>query len=149
MFELIPYAGYNPINRLRREMDDILGAFFDGEKAPSRAPIAQFVPRVDIEETEDAVVVTAEVPGLKANDIEVTLTGDILTLKGEKKSEREEVKGAYHVTERAYGSFQRSFRLPVEVDRKKLNASHKDGVLTVTLPKGEKEGSTTIKVKSA
>jgi len=148
MFELLPYnAPLRSLGRLRRDMDDLWGRFFEASELP--AARADFVPSVNIKETQDAFEVTAEVPGLKPEDIEVTLTGDLLILRGEKKEEREETKGDYHLIERRFGGFQRGFRLPGEVNRQKLQARHKDGVLHVTLPKGDKEKPTTIKVDKA
>jgi HSP20 family protein len=149
MFELMPFAGTRSVNRLRRDMDDLWGRFFD----TSGLPAAQinglsFSPTVNVKETENAIEVTAEVPGLKPEEIEVSLTGNILTLKGEKNEEKEETKGSYHLVERRFGSFSRSFRLPMEVDRAKVQAKHKDGVLSVTLPKAARETSTAIKVES-
>lgn len=146
MFELMPYTpSLRSLGRLRRDMDDLWGRVFDSSDVP--AARADFVPSVNIKETPEAFEVTAEVAGLKPEDIKVTLVGDLLTLRGEKKFEREEEKGDYHLVERRYGSFQRGFRLPIEVNRDKLQAKHKDGVLHVILPKGEKEKPTTIKVE--
>ena len=148
MFEMVPYRNFRSLGRLRRDFDDLFERFFGDVGLPELAKSDAFVPSVDVKETEDAVEITAEVPGMKPEDIEVTLTGDILSLKGEKKEEHEEKKGGYHYTERKFGSFQRSFRLPVEVDRSKLEATHKDGVLKVVLPKVEKAKPTTIEVKA-
>ncbi len=149
MFELMPYAGFGSLGKLRRDFDGLLSRFFEGAELPAFGREELFVPKVDVKETEEAIEITAEVPGLKPEDIELTLTGDILTIKGEKKDEREEEKGDYHLVERSYGKFQRSFRIPVEVDRAKLSATHKDGVLKVTLPKAEKAGTARIEVKGA
>ncbi len=148
MFELMPYDASNSLRRLRQDMDELWSRFFEAPGLPSMKDAAAFVPAVDIKETKDAFIVTAEIPGMKAEDIDVSLTGDLLTIKGEKKEEVEKEEGDYHLVERRYGSFQRTFRLPKEVDRKKLKAKHKNGVLYVTLPKGEKEGSTTVKVEA-
>ncbi|MBI5523898.1 MAG: Hsp20/alpha crystallin family protein [Desulfarculus sp.] len=109
--------------------------FFSGSLLPVEEKEEGFVPSVDFKETEEGYELSAEVPGLKPEEIEVSLTGDILILKGEKKEEHEETKGDYHLVERRYGSFYRSFRLPSEVERGKLSATHKDGVLRVVLPK--------------
>jgi HSP20 family protein len=95
-----------------------------------------FHPRTDVSETGDEVLVTAEMPGLEEKDFELNLTGDLLTLKGEKRHEREQKeKGSVHRIERSYGSFQRSIQLPCEVVAEKANAEFRNGVLTVTLPK--------------
>ena len=95
-----------------------------------------FHPRTDVHETDDAVLVTAEMPGLEEKDFELNLVGDLLTLKGEKRLEHEEkAKGEVRCFERSYGSFQRSIQLPCEVVADKAAADYRNGVLTVTLPK--------------
>ncbi|KMY67949.1 hypothetical protein AAU61_08890 [Desulfocarbo indianensis] len=148
MFELMPRKGAGSLDRLRSEMDQLWNRFFaSSEMPPMLREATGFSPKVDVKESDEAIEVTAEVPGLKAEDIDVSLTGDILTLKGEKKEEKEEKKGGYHLVERSFGSFSRSFRLPVAVSKDKIKASHKDGVLTLTLPKDQKEATTKIKVK--
>ena len=107
-------------------------------------------PEVDLTETDDALKVTAELPGLGDKDIEVIYADGALTLKGEKKEEREETKKDYYMSERRYGSFQRTFRLPAEVDENRIAAEFKNGVLTVTLPKtpSAKSAKKKIKVKA-
>ena len=96
-------------------------------------------PRVDVAEDEKAVAVTAELPGVKEHEIEVTLLGDELTIKGEKRSEHEEKKDeqgrVVHRTERSYGAFQRTITIPYKVEADQVSAHFKDGVLTITLPK--------------
>lgn len=92
-------------------------------------------PAVDISENAKAFKITAELPGLEQKDIEVTVSGDTLILKGEKQQEEEKKEDNYYMSERAYGSFQRAFALPQGVDRDKINADLKKGVLTITLPK--------------
>jgi HSP20 family protein len=96
-------------------------------------------PRVDVAEDEKAVTLTAEVPGVNEKDIDVSLVGDQLTIKGEKRSEHEEKKDVQghvvHRTERSYGAFQRTITIPYQVDPEQVSAQFKDGVLTVTLPK--------------
>jgi len=92
-------------------------------------------PAVDMTEDDKAYKITAEVPGLEEKNIEVVLAGDVLTLKGEKHYEKDEKDKTRYVSERAYGSFQRSFTLPDGVDRDKIAAELAKGVLTVTLPK--------------
>jgi HSP20 family molecular chaperone IbpA len=93
------------------------------------------IPSIEVRETDQMLEITAELPGLKQEDIEVSLTGDILTLKGEKKVERDEDKGATHLSERRYGTFQRSFRLPETVAKDGIEAQCENGVLRLTLPK--------------
>jgi HSP20 family protein len=94
------------------------------------------------------VVIKAEVPGMEAKDIDISLAGDVLTIKGEKKSEREEKKENYHLVERTYGSFSRSLKLPSAVDADKIEASYKQGVLTVSCPKKEEVKPKAIEIKA-
>jgi len=93
------------------------------------------VPAVDVTEDDTSYRITAELPGLYEKDIDVSVTGDVLTIKGEKSQEKEEKNKNWYVSERAYGSFQRAFTLPDGVDRDKIAAAFSKGVLTVTMPK--------------
>ena len=93
------------------------------------------MPLVDVAETDDGLTVTAELPGMDEEDIEVDLTSNVLTLKGEKKAEKEEKKADYHFRERSYGSFSRSVAIPFDVDPDAVNASFSKGVLTIALPR--------------
>ena len=92
-------------------------------------------PAIDVSEDEKSYKITAELPGMEQKDIEIELSGDLLTLKGEKRVEREEKAKNRYISERAYGSFQRSFALPEGVDRDKIAADLSKGVLTIALPK--------------
>ncbi|BEQ16465.1 Hsp20/alpha crystallin family protein [Desulfoferula mesophila] len=147
MAYLIPYPQVRGVNRLRREVDDLFSRFFEPGQT-SEMPEASFLPAINVKETEAAFEVSAEVPGLKPEDIKVEYNDGLLTLSGEKREEHEEDKGNYHVVERRFGGFSRSVRLPREVDVEKLQASHKDGVLLVQLPKATKSTSKTIEVKA-
>lgn len=148
MFELVPFSGLGNLNRLRRDMDDLWSRFYDTGGVPAtRGEGLSYMPSVNIKETDQAFEVSAETPGIKPEEIQVTLSDGVLTIKGEKKEEKEETKGDYHVVERRFGSFQRSFRLPKEVDAAKIVAKHKDGVLNIILPKAPKAAATTIQVK--
>ncbi len=93
------------------------------------------MPAVDFTETDGAFEVTAELPGMDESNIEVKLADNMMTIKGEKKEEKEEKQKDYHLSERRYGSFQRSFRVPDGVDVNKIEASFKNGLLSVKLPK--------------
>jgi len=93
-------------------------------------------------------VVKAEVPGIDAQDIDISVTGDVLTIKGEKKSEQEEKEANYHLVERNYGSFSRCLKLPAAVDLDKIEAKYEKGVLTVTCPKKEPVKPKVIKIKT-
>ncbi|MGI9302580.1 MAG: Hsp20/alpha crystallin family protein [Gammaproteobacteria bacterium] len=115
------------------------------------SPRLELTPRVDVSETEEGYYIEMELPGMSENDIGLTLSDDSLTVKGEKSEEREEKKKNYHVAERSYGSFQRTFRVPGGVDRNKVEASCSKGVLNISLPKSElaKKEKRSIEVKAA
>ncbi len=102
---------------------------------------------LDIYETKDDLVVKAAVPGVRPEDVDITVTGDTLTIKGETKEETETKKGNYYRKERRYGQFARSVSLPVAVRSDKAEARFKDGVLTLTLPKAEEAKARVIKIK--
>ena len=126
----------NSFADLHREVDRVFRDFGRGAwPAVFSGGNGEVVPQIDISETDDAFEVTAELPGVDEKDIDVSLSDNILTIKGEKKSEREEKEDDYHLTERSFGRFQRSFKTPDTVDEEKVQANLKDGVLHVTLPK--------------
>jgi HSP20 family protein len=100
----------------------------------------------DMEETDKEIVVRIEVPGMEKKDFEISIEGNMLSLRGEKRFERETTDSRYHVMERAYGVFQRTLPLPAEVDADKAGADYKNGVLTVRLPKLDVEKSRLISI---
>jgi HSP20 family protein len=136
MLGLIPYrrSGFPDIFR---EMEELTRDFLPDLPLRDLTTGGElnWVPRLDITETEKNVEVKAELPGLERKDIDITLDRDLLVIKGEKKVEKEEKDRYYHRVERRYGSFCRSVRLPAKVADKKIDATFKDGVLTITLPK--------------
>ena len=134
----------HPLDGFKREMDRVFEDFFSGWGARK----GEFIPPVDVHETESDVVVTMEVPGLSANEIDISVSNDVITVRGEKKSEHEEKGGGYHVVERSYGRFQRSVPLPTAVVSDKAEAKCQDGVLTVSLPKAEQAKARRIEIKS-
>jgi HSP20 family protein len=103
---------------------------------------------VDMFETNDHLVVKASVPGVKPEDLDITVQGETLTIKGEAKEEREEQQGRYHFRERRQGSFSRTLTLPFPIQSDKVEASFENGVLTLTLPKAEQVRPRTIKVQT-
>ena len=125
----------NPILSLQRQMNRLFEDAFPGFPAfpENGAPVLE--PSMDVKETEKAVEVEAELPGVDQKDIQVTLEDGMLTIKGEKKVEKEESKGGYYMSERRYGSFFRSVGLPPGIDTEKTSANFANGVLKVTLPK--------------
>jgi HSP20 family protein len=108
-----------------------------------------WTPSVDVSETPKEVIVKAELPGMDPKDIDVSVRGDILTLSGERKQETEEKGENFHRVERSYGSFSRSVKLPAEVDSGKVDATYKDGVLRITMPKTKEAATKKIQVKAA
>jgi HSP20 family protein len=144
--ELTPWRPFGELGSLRREMDRLWDSFF-GERPLTRVWEREWAPSLDVSETKDNFVVKAEVPGIDAKDIDISLTGDVLTIKGEKKQEREEKEEDYHLVERSYGTFSRSIRLPAEVESTKIKASYKNGILRVTLPKSEKVKAKEVRIK--
>jgi HSP20 family protein len=125
--------------------------FFDRFVGPVGEPFeamgGEWLPRLDVTETKDAMVVKAEMPGVEAKDLAVTLMGDLLTLRGEREKGADENEQRYHRMERTYGTFLRSVRLPMPVDGTKVTATFKNGVLIVTLPKTPAAKGTLIPVK--
>jgi HSP20 family protein len=107
----------------------------------------EWIPSLDVSETKDNFVVKAEVPGIDAKNINISLTGDVLTIRGEKKHEKEEKEEDYHLVERGYGTFSRSVRLPAEVESAQIKASYKNGILKVTLPKSAKVKAKEVKIR--
>lgn len=135
------------LSHIQREMNRMLDTFFRGG-APEERPFGTYcTPPVDIREEEDAYVVEVELPGLKKEDVRITMENNILTIQGEKKQLKEEKREKYYRAERAYGSFTRSFALPTTVKSDKIEAEYKDGILTITLPKVEEAKPKAIEVK--
>lgn len=127
---------YDPFTAFRRDVDRMFDNFFSDFGVPTlRSGSVSITPTIDATETDNDVVITAELPGLDEKDFDVTLTGDLLTIKGEKKSEHEESNGGSYYRERRFGSFSRSLRLPFEVKDGNIDATYKKGVLTVRVPK--------------
>lgn len=122
---------WSPWSDFERLFDELAGDFGLGA-APA---LREFSPRIDVVETDDELRVSAELPGLEEKDFEVVLENDVLTLKGEKRSERDEERGGLRHVETSSGSFRRAFRLPFEVDPDAVKAAYKHGVLTVTVAK--------------
>lgn len=137
---------------LQHEMNKLFDEFRHSINFPQmgRLELGDWQPRVDIKDTEKEIVVTVELPGVEAKDIDVSLRADGLAIRGEKRAEREEKDKGYYKMERSYGSFYRLIPLPLEVDRDKVAATHKDGVVKITLPKTQEsiESERKIDVKT-
>jgi len=143
-----PSPVYDPWSRLttlEREMDRLFGMSRGAQELPETA--SDWIPAVDVRETENEIVLELEAPGLKEEDLDISISDGSLCIKGEKKREEEKEEGSYHVVERSYGAFQRSIPLPSNVDEDKAKADFKSGVLKVRLPKNEEAKPKQIKVQ--
>jgi HSP20 family protein len=119
---------------------------FSSQLGETELSTRSWAPPVDIYETEDAIVLKAELPGVDPKDVEVRVEDNTLYLKGERKFEKEVKEQNYHRVERSYGSFARSFSLPNSISTDKVKAEFKDGLLTLTMPKREEAKPKTIKI---
>ena len=132
---------------IRDEMNNLFDSFFSGWPEPRKGLLeGEWAPSIDVAETEDEITVTAELPGVKQEEVDITIADDVLTLKGEKKEEKEVKEKNYHRIERSYGSFQRSIALPTGVQADKAKATYKAGILKITVPKVEEAKPKQIKI---
>ena len=133
------YLGTGSLFPFNHSLDRLMEDFVQGfglEPFGSKSPnTLAFEPVMDVSENEKEFQLKVELPGLEEKDIELSLTDQVLTIKGEKKEEKEEKEKNYHFVERRYGSFSRSFTLPDTVQLEKVEAAYRTGVLTITLPK--------------
>lgn len=136
---LIPWTGrtmpVTTLTSLREEMNELLGRFWSSASEPFG--LAEWSPAVDVSETDDAVLVHAEIPGIDPKDLDISVADNILTIRGEKKEDVEHTGRNYHRVERRYGTFTRTLALPSLVDADRVEATAKGGVLQITLPKRE------------
>jgi HSP20 family protein len=152
---LLGTGGSDPFLTLHREMnrlfDDVLhgGPVSSGGQGGSQGGVL-LAPHMDVSETDKELRIQAELPGVSENDIDVSLHEDVLTIRAEKKQERKEEREGVHFSERAFGTFQRSLRLPFQVNPDQVQARFANGVLSVTLPKTQpQERSRRIQIQSA
>jgi HSP20 family protein len=159
---LFRFARYIMTNIIKRSSDrprNIFEELFDDDfenvfsiiprskaREMSRFGTFGWSPLVDVKETSDALIFNAEMPGVKEEEIEVTIENNVLTIKGERKFERDEKNENYHRVERAYGSFQRSFSLPNNLDVDNVKADYSDGMLEISFPKKEEAKPRQVKV---
>lgn len=137
------------VQRFPGLMSDLFGRFLE-DLEPATPQEGTWAPALDVSERDDAVVVTAELPGMKSDDIDVSVQNNALTISGEKseRTEEGEKEGEYYYAERRYGSFRRTIPLPADVDTENIEASCNSGVLIVKLPKSERAKPRKIPVKS-
>jgi len=139
--------------RLRDQIDELFDRFMHDFWSEGPHWLSErgfgFSTRADLAETDDEVTVKMDLPGVEPKDVDISLEGNVLTIRGEKKEEKEEKKRDYHYVERQFGSFHRSIQLPSTVDPEKVDATFKNGVLTVTVAKRADAKAKRIEVKTA
>jgi HSP20 family protein len=145
MSNLIRWEPAREMMSLRDAMDRL---FDDAFTRPLSGRDGWSVPAVDMYQTDDEIVVKAALPGIKADEVQINITGEVLTLKGEVKQEEEKKEKAWHIREQRYGSFERSVVLPTDVVADKAKAEFENGILTITLPKADEVKPRTITVKA-
>lgn len=148
MTNLVRWDPFHDLVSLREAMDRLFEESFVRPQGRWLAPVGVETLAVDMYETDDAIVVRAVVPGVKPEDLDVSVTGDTLTIKGETRAEEEVKEENYIRRERRYGSFCRSLLVPIPVVADKAEAEFENGVLTLTLPKAEEVKPKAIKVKA-
>jgi HSP20 family protein len=141
---LMPWSRRGPLRSLREEMQDLMDGVWGSE---GDGWLITGTPSVDLSETDDRVEVKMDLPGIKANEIDIQVNGNVLTVSGERKEEKEEKGKTFHRVERRFGSYSRSVTLPCVVQDTEAAAEYRDGVLTITLPKSEEAKTHKIKVK--
>ena len=152
MKDLVPVTWSSGFNDLRNRMMQAVDRWLPERATDDDRAMTAFWsnlagPAVDIEDRDNEVIVSAELPGLEKKDFNVEVEADRLILRGEKKASKEKKDGNYFYSETSYGSFHRVIPLPTEVDRDKADATYKHGVLTVTLPKTEEARGRRVAVK--
>jgi HSP20 family protein len=146
----MPIVRWSPFRNLM-EMQQEMNRLFDDfmSRRPEAGESAVWIPAVDVSETEDAIKVMVEAPGVEKEDIKISVQNNVLTIRGEKKMERETSEENYHRIERVYGTFYRALELPTVVQADQVKASFKDGVLTVSIPKSEEVKPKEIPIENA
>ena len=136
------------VTNVQREINRVFDNFFRGGMLDDGSlGASMWAPAVDVQERDEAYQVKVELPGVDKDDVKITMEDNILTIRGEKKQEKDSKNSNYHRVERSYGSFQRSFTLPTSVKHDKIEASYKDGILSIALPKAEDAKPKQIEVK--
>jgi HSP20 family protein len=145
--DIVPWKPFDELTTLRREMDSLWNRFFPEAPFFERYTTHEWLPTIDLTETKDKLLIKAELPGLEAKDVDLSISGDILTIRGEKKKEAETKDEHKYVVERYCGTFQRQIRLPAHIKTEKIDAEFDKGILTITLPKTEEARKKEIKIK--
>jgi HSP20 family protein len=135
------------INKLRRDMDRLFARLWDDFGMPHLTRPSRDIPFIDLSETEDDLILKAEIPGLNPEDLDISITEDILTLKGETKKELTKEHENYHSIEKRHESFSRRFQLPCKVMMEDVEATYQEGILTIIMPKCKQEITQKVKIK--
>jgi HSP20 family protein len=140
---------FQSLRRLSTALDEAFNTWPFGQEGEGGAITSSWYPACDVFEDQDSVKILAELPGVKPEDVKLSLENNVLTIRGEKKQQAEEQTERVHRYERSYGAFERSFALPSTVDPEKISASFQNGILTVTVPKAERARPREIPVSVA
>jgi HSP20 family protein len=144
---LIKWDPFVELDDVSKRLNRIFGRFPARTEAEREVlTVADWAPTVDITETDTAYLIKGEIPGVNKEDVKVTIEDGMITMRGERKMEKEEKDKKFHRIERSYGSFMRSFRVPDDVDEAAVKAEFKDGMINVTLPKSEKAKAKSVNV---
>ncbi len=138
---------YRKPGSIKNEIDNLLHEFFGGP-IHTGPLVGEWLPPADITETEDKVIVKAELPGIEEKDIDLSISGNLLTIRGEKKRLKEEKDGDHYLGDRYYGSFRRTFQLPADIDQEQAEATFDKGVLMISVAKVEESKIKKIEIKS-
>ena len=131
---LSPFRGFYDVqSEMNRMLDDVFGGLMRRSGGQQRTEVTEWAPAIDVATENGDLVIKAELPGVKPEDVDITLQDNVLTVSGQRKAEQEEERGGYYVRERRYGSFSRSLTVPEGGDESKIHARYEDGVLEVTI----------------
>lgn len=146
---LVKWRPMREMINIQEEMNRLFDRFFSRDLLAEDefVSLGDWSPSVDIKEDKEEYVVTAELPGMKKDDVQITFSNGTLKIEGERQKEKEEKNVNYHRVERVYGKFCRSFQLPSSIQQNKISAEFKDGILTIHLPKSEEAKPKVIEVK--
>jgi HSP20 family protein len=147
MTTIVRWDPYREVGTLQERMNRLFDEVWGRGRREDESVTGNWMPSVDVKETKDALQIFTELAGIDPKDVEVTVEGGVLTLKGQRNFEKAVEGESYHRVERAYGSFERSFTLPTNVDADKIQATYKHGVLQLSLPKREEAKPKAIAIK--
>jgi len=142
-------GGFDPFDVMREMLSlDPLRALFGSSLGLQQMPMQNFMPHFEVRETDDAYIFRADLPGVKDDDLDITLAQNRLTVSGKREMEQRNEQDRYYAVERAYGSFTRTFTLPTDIDADRVEADLKDGVLNLKIPKSAEQQPKKVQVKT-